>query len=420
MRATTWIALGLALMFPTAGHGQRARQHEADGYTRYELLAPASHQFRIYYEVTATTPGATAFYNPIRPGSTASDEEVFDRATGRPLAFEEVDGAVAAAGGVAGARAGNRFIKVTLARPVPPDGGGGRIQINKTYEDAASYHDDGGTIVFERSLGIKRNAVVLPAGYVLVACNYPSQVIQQPDGRIAIAFWNVTPAAAPLMLKARRADLAPSARGVTIPERAHQSRNIVYYLNAPETHAFALTHDYTETTVGRASYVNVVRAGSTVSNPSARDLDTGQTLTAQVIQGDAVRRVMPEAKDIDRSTVAVVFRYPIVKQGESRRLRFAETYTDPQRYTLEGDTLTWHRSLGRADNAVVLPPGWIVTNVSVPATVSQTPDDRVRLDFLNPRNDEIDVVVTARRAPTIDQWSRPGDAIGGKADDRAS
>ncbi len=35
---------------------QSPRQTQEDDYTRYELLAPDSAQFRIYYEVTATTP----------------------------------------------------------------------------------------------------------------------------------------------------------------------------------------------------------------------------------------------------------------------------------------------------------------------------------------------------------------------------
>ena len=398
MRVILWTMLGLAPLMGSA-RGEVPRQQEADGYTRYELLVPDSHKFRISYEVTATTPGATAFYNPIRPGSAASDEQVLDRATGKPLRFEEVDGGVAAAAGVEDAKPENRFIKVSLARAVPPDGGGGRIEINKTYEDAASYHDDGATIVFERSLGIKRNAVVLPLGYVLVACNYPAQVLRQSDGRIAIAFWNVTPAPAPLVLTPRKASLPQTASSVTVDERAHQSRNIVYYLDAPETHAFRLTHDYTETKVGSATYVNIVRAGSTVSNPSARDLDTGQTLSSETIRGDAVHRAEPDATDINTSTVAVLFRYPEIKPGESRRLRFSETYTDPVRYRLVGDELLWHRALGRADNAIVLPQGWMVTNSSIPATVSRTPDDRVRLDFLNPRNDEIDVLLTAKRAP---------------------
>ena len=397
MKVILWAMLGLASLMGSA-RGEMPRQQEADGYTRYELLVPDSHKFRISYEVTATTPGATAFYNPIRPGSAASDEQVLDRATGKPLRFEEVDGGVAAAAGVEDAKPENRFIKVSLARAVPPNGGGGRIEIDKTYEDAASYHDDGATIVFERSLGIKRNAVVLPLGYVLVACNYPAQVLRQSDGRIAIAFWNVTPAPAPLVLTARKASIPQTASSVTVDERAHQSRNIVYYLDAPETHAFRLTHDYTETKVGSATYVNIVRAGSTVSKPSARDLDTGQALSSETIRGDAVRRAEPDATDINASTVAVLFRYPVIKPGESRRLRFSETYTDPVRYQLVGDELLWHRALGRADNAIVLPQGWMITNSSIPATVSRTPDDRVRLDFLNPRNDEIDVLLTAKRA----------------------
>ena len=388
----------IAVMLAVSSASAAPRQQEADGYTRYELLSPDSHRFRIFYEVTATTPGTTVFYNPIRPGSTASGEEVLDRATGKPLRFEEVDGIAAVAGGVRDAKPDNRFIKVSLARPVPADGGGGRIQINKTYEDAASYHAEGDLIVFDRSLGIKRNAVVLPIGYVLVSCNYPSQVIRQGDGRLAISFWNTTPAPAPLVLKARKANLSVAATNMQIDERAHQSRNIVYYLQAPETHAFALTHDYTETKLGSATYVNIVRAGSTVSNPSARDLDTGQTLSSELIRGDQVKQAEPEARDIDGSTVAVMFHYPLIGKGESRRLRFLETYTDADRYKLVGDELVWHRSFGRADNAVVLPEGWEVTNSSVPATITRTAGNRVRLDFLNARNDEIDVVLTARRA----------------------
>ena len=42
------------------------------------------------------------------------------------------------------------------------------------------------------------------AGYELVACNYPSQVLQEADGRIKVTFWNATPAEAPLILRGRR------------------------------------------------------------------------------------------------------------------------------------------------------------------------------------------------------------------------
>jgi hypothetical protein len=394
-------AMLVLIVAPTCASLAASSQQEADAYTRYELLAPATHSFRITYEITATAVGATDYYNPIRPGSVASDEHVTDRATGMPLTFSEVDGAVAARGGVPNAKPSERYIAVHLRRPVPV-GGGARILIEKTYLDAASYHGgQGDEIVFERSLGIKRNAVVLPQGYVITACNYPSQVLRQPDGRIAVAFWNNTPAAAPLRIVARPAAMAPrnTPAAVTklLDERAHQNRNIVYRLEQPETHSFALTHDYTETRPGIATYVNIVRAGSTARNPSATDLDTGERLRAREVRGEAVRAAEPDASDVTADTVAILFGFPPVRPGTSRRLRIAETYTDPQRYAVIGGELVWHRSLGRADNAVILPVGWALTNSSAPAVVSTLDDGRIRLDFINPRNDEVDTVITARR-----------------------
>lgn len=377
------------------------RQKEADGYTRYELLGPDSHKFRIIYEITAATAGATAYYNPIRAGSVASDESVIDRATGKPLKFGVVDSTVAKADGVGGNGPESQFIQVKLARPVPADGGGGRVLIDKTYEDAKSYYSKDGMIVFDRPLGVKRNAVVLPKGYELVSCNVPSQILQEPDGRIKISFWNDSAAQAPLILKARPAagfgDNGSSAMAHKLDERAHQNRNIVYYLHQPETHAFSLTHDYTETKPGVATYVNVVRAGSTASSPSARNLDTGEALKGEEIQGDAVKKAEPEMKNVDASTHAIVFHFAPVQPGASTRIRIAETYTDPDRYVVTNGELIWHRSFGRPANAVVLPAGWILTNSSVPATVKILDDGRVRLDFLNPRTDEIDTIITARR-----------------------
>jgi hypothetical protein len=180
-----------------------ARQTSAGEYTRYELLAPGSGKFRILYEVWATTAGARYFFNPIRKGSIATDEAVFDRATGRPLRFQEVDGATARAGGLPGADTGSRYIRVELPRPVPAEGQV-RILIDKTYEDPKSYYEEGGDIVFSRSLGIKRNSVVLPAGYELIACNVPSQIITEADGRTLISFINAGPDAASLVVRARK------------------------------------------------------------------------------------------------------------------------------------------------------------------------------------------------------------------------
>jgi len=387
----------------TLAASQIPRQTESDAYTRYELLAPGSGKFRIVYDVTATTAGARYYFNPIRIGSIASDEHVSDRATGKPLVFDEVGAAIARAGGVRVADSAQRYIRVTLARPVPDSGGEARVLIDKTYEDAKSYFTDADAIVFNRPLGIKRNAVVLPRGYELVSCNYPSQVLQESDGRIAISFWNATPAEAPLVLRARplanmsAASSAPSSVASRLDERAKQTREIVYALQQPETHAFDLYHDYTETKAGTSSYVNIVRSGSSVSSPSARNLDTGASLAFDVLIGSAITNAKLDVPDVTPTTQAVVFRFASVPPGASARLRFTETYTDSARYRLVNDELVWDRSFGRPANAVILPAGWVLTNSAIPATVSQLPDGRMRLDFINPRPDEIGVLITARR-----------------------
>jgi len=386
---------------------QPAPQTEADAYTRYELLAPGSAKFRILYDVTATTAGARYYFNPIRTGSVATDERVFDRSTGKPLVWDVVGGAVARAGGVRVSDTTQQYIRVTLARPVPANGGEARVLIDKTYEDARSYFLRGDTIVFDRPLGIKRNAVVLPAGYELVSCNYPSQVLQEKDGRLAISFFNVTPAEAPLVLRAvpsramvPTASAVASAVAARLDERAKQTREIVYFLQQPETHAFDLYHDYTESRPGVDHYINVVRAGSTVSKPYARNLDTGDSLRHDVLKGEAITRAGLDVQGVTPTTEAVVFRFPAVKAGESVRLRMSETYTDSARYTVKNGELIWDRAFGRPANAVVLPAGWVLTNSSIPATVSRLPDGRVRLDFNNPRPDEVAVLITARkRAP---------------------
>ncbi len=181
-----------------------AAQTEADAYTRYELLDPDTAQFRILYEVTATTPGATAYYNPIRKGSQASNERVVDRLTGEPLRFETVSGAQAKAEGLDDADPETSYIKIHLARPVPRADGEARLLIDKTYKDAKSYFREGDQIVFSRALGVRRNAVVLPKGYELVGCNVPAQVLPEADGRILVSFMNPLPAEAPLVVRARR------------------------------------------------------------------------------------------------------------------------------------------------------------------------------------------------------------------------
>src|SRR4051812_32563550 len=127
VRFARQILVVMALAAPAGAQG--VHQTEQDEYTRYELLAPDTASFKIDYEVTATTPGARSFWNPIRKGSVASDEAVFDVMTGAPLKFEQVTGAQAKAHGLGDAELDSEYIEVHLARPVPADGGQARLRI---------------------------------------------------------------------------------------------------------------------------------------------------------------------------------------------------------------------------------------------------------------------------------------------------
>ncbi len=394
-------------------------QTETDEYTRYELLAPETASFKIYYEVTATTAGAKFFYNPIRKGSIASDESVFDAMTGKPLEFSVVSGAEAKKDPLmAKADEGTDYIKVTLARPVP-ENGQGRVVIVKTYKDPKSYYTDGKAIVFNRPLGIRRNKVVLPAGYEVVGLTVPSQIRTEESGRIAISFLHAGSGEAPLVLKAVKdaqtgAGAMPkeltSAKSWESPfqgeterarlsERAYQDRDIVYFLQQPETHEFSLYHDYTERRPGINGYANVVRTGSVASNPSAYILDTGEKLKTEEMSGaEMIASKINTGETVEAKDRVVVIPFPAaVKKGETLRLRIAETYTAPGSYRLDGDELVFDRSLGRPRNAVVLPSGWYCTESAAPATVTQLPDGRVRLDYWDDRPEAVDVLLKAKR-----------------------
>jgi hypothetical protein len=393
-------------------------QTEADEYTRYELLAPETASFKITYEVSATTPGARFFYNPIRKGSAASDESVYDAMLGTPLHFEVVSGAQARMDALMpDAELATSYIKVTLARPVP-EHGQARVVIVKTYNDPKSYYLDGKTIVFNRPLGVKRNKVVLPPGYQVVGLTVPSQVLTEKDGRIAISFLHAVAGEAPLVLRAAggaQVGAAALPRPLTaqrswespfigeteqerLAERAHQDRVIVYFLQQPETHAFSLYHDYTESRAGVSGYANVVRDGSVASHPAASVLDTGEQLkTLEMSGAELAASKINVGEPVAPTARVVVIPFAKLLEGQSLRLRISETYTAPASYRLDGEDLVFDRSLGRPRNAVVLPSGWYCTFSAAPATVTQLPDSRVRLDYWDDRPEAVDVLIKARR-----------------------
>lgn len=420
IRSRSWTVALVGALACAPVVAQQAPQTQADDFTRYELQEPGSAAFRIFYDVTATTEGAVYYYNTIREGAEEEVHGVTDLRTGRPLAWEVVDGAHARANGHPRASLDGRYIKVTLARPVP-EGGQGRVRIDKTYWDRESYYvEDDSVIVFDRSLGIRRNAVVLPSGYEPIGANYPVQVETEEDGRIRLSFMSPGPAAVPFRVRARRLPNGGPPAGLrrpagervptsgpgsperarlsyVVPERASENPDITYFLNEPATSSFRLFHDYTESRPGTDRYVNVVRAGSSASDAEAYDLDTGARLTVEHLRGAEIAR---RAVDLGGTPAAdaevVLIGFDPVPEGGSVRLRIWETYTDRGRYVLDGGELVWDRSFGRARNTVVLPEGWYLTASAIPGVIDETNDGRIRLRFINPRPDAIQVFLRGR------------------------
>lgn len=411
-------SLTLAMLIGAISFAYAQSQTTDDEYTRYELLDPGTQSFRILYEVTATKPGTIHYFNALRKGSEHKIDSVKDLRTGKNLEWSIVSGADAKKAGYTEADETGEYLKVQLARAIA-NNSEYRILIDKTYQDAKSYFTEKGNIVFERSLGIKRNAVVLPYGYEIIKCNYPVQVSMESDGRIKASYINAGPAAVPLRIEGRKLpatvnlevekkeyvyqsgegrDKSKARLAYEVPERAHQTREIVYFLQQPETHSFRLYHDYTETREGKNNYLNVVRAGSKASNPSALNLDTGQPLKVETLKGNQLKeKGIKLDEPVTPETEVVVIWYDPVQKGQSTRLRIEETYTDPNRYLLSGNEFVWDRGFGRPHNTVVLPAGWFLTANAIPATIDSTADGKVSLYYMNYDPDEIDVFIKGRK-----------------------
>ena len=115
--------------------------------------------------------------------------------SGAELAAAKID-----AGGPVDAAA--QVVVIPFSRVKP--GQNVRMRISEMYTAPASYRLEGDELIFDRSLGRPRNAVVLPDGWYLTASSIPAKVTQMQDGRIRLDFWNGRPDAVDVLIKAKR------------------------------------------------------------------------------------------------------------------------------------------------------------------------------------------------------------------------
>lgn len=195
---------------------------------------------------------------------------------------------------------------------------------------------------------------------------------------------------------------APALFAQESVHRAEQDREITYWLLDPAMHQFRISHDFTVTRAGQKSVHSFVRKGSVVS-PDAKmiDLDTGAELVTHNVTGKDVNTLGYYPRKVEPDSVAVQGDLPhAIEEGQSARIRVQETYTDPVGYVLENGELLWKRTLGRPLNIVTLPSGWMLTFVNTPAIISLDAEGRARLRFTNIRNDELSVIIRAKKKAT--------------------
>jgi hypothetical protein len=90
-----------------------------------------------------------------------------------------------------------RFTPVTKGKSI-------RLRIWETYTAVGSYRMEQDELVFDRSLGRPRNAVVLPTGWYVSASAIPARVNMLSDGRVRLEFWNGSPDSADVLIKGKR------------------------------------------------------------------------------------------------------------------------------------------------------------------------------------------------------------------------
>lgn len=174
----------------------------------------------------------------------------------------------------------------------------------------------------------------------------------------------------------------------------------LYELLPPETHQFAITYDVTTTREGAQFFFNPIRPGSVASKERIIERSSGKELKFEVVSGKQAKEtglVPPETKD-DAQFIKVSLPAPVPKGGETR-IRIYKTYTDPASYYVKDGQLVFDRPLGIKRNTVLLPVGWEVVGSASPAIVSTDADGRVRVSFLNDRDDQLPVKIVARRLP---------------------
>jgi hypothetical protein len=174
----------------------------------------------------------------------------------------------------------------------------------------------------------------------------------------------------------------------------------LYELLPPDTNQFAIVYDVTQTREGAELFFNPIRPGSVASKERVLARATGKDLQFEVVTGKEAKTsgLVSEKTADDAQFIRVHLPGPVPKGGQTR-IRIIKTYTDAASYYLKDGQLVFERPLGIKRNVVLLPKSWELVGCASPGIVSTDADGRIRVSFLNDRDDQLPVKIIGRRLP---------------------
>jgi hypothetical protein len=174
----------------------------------------------------------------------------------------------------------------------------------------------------------------------------------------------------------------------------------LYDLLPPDSHQFAITYDVTTAREGAELFFNPIRPGSVATKEKVIARASGKELPFEVVGGKEAKAsgLVSDKTADDAQFIRVHLPGPVPKGGETR-IRILKTYTDAASYFVKDGQLVFARPLGIKRNVVLLPKGWELIGCESPGIVSTDADGRVRVSFVNDRDDQLPVKVVARRLP---------------------
>ena len=162
------------------------RAHDSQDIV-YFLGAPQTHGFDVYRDHTEDQAGVDHYANAVRRGNLAAQQYARNLDTGEVLH--------------------PHIVKHEALFQVPPvrPGQSVRLRLYESYVDSGSYRLNGDQLIFEQRLGEPTDAIVLPAGWVLIDSASPAMISKTQDGRTRLDFINARNDELAIRVRARRA-----------------------------------------------------------------------------------------------------------------------------------------------------------------------------------------------------------------------